>query len=807
MPVLLLVVVLVGALIGLRFLDPAHLPVAVMALVGLFAAGGVFFLLATVGGFLRVSSEAEPEALPYPIADVLDDACVVVEDERILHANPAYQKLFLGAPPQTVTRLFEGNPNAAEALYRLAQAVTERRQAAEDILSMPGADATRYRVSVKPLGPRAALWIIREVSGAREHPEHTFHEVQHAVDYLDHAPGGFFAMQASGSIVHMNATLADWLGYDFAKVGPGGLDVRDVVVESAVAQFFPASGQVPACSIDTDLKQRNGTLMSVRLYHRIVARADGAPGASRILVVPRAVEPVVVATPMMDEESFAGFFNTMPIAIATVTASGEFLWTNSAFTQLFDTQAKPERRHIGQWIAPEQRVALDGEIAQAAAGHVGNAPLELGVASAEGGSARVWVRPATTASGGAVAILYAIDTTEFRQVEEQLAQAQKMNAIGQLAGGVAHDFNNVLQAIFGYCDLLLSNHRPTDPAFPDILQIKQNANRAASLVRQLLAFSRRQTLLLEALDLSDRLTETGETLTRVLGERVAFDFRHGRDLWPVWADFHQLEQVMINLAINARDAMPDGGKLTMRTENIPADEVAALGIAGMPNGDYVLIETTDTGTGMPPEILRKIFEPFFTTKDMGKGTGLGLSSAFGTIKQFGGFIDVRSAPGEGTTFYIYLPRHIAREADKKAEPSHGAAATATAMPAPDMTGQGVILLVEDEDPVRAVSARALTARGYTVLEAASGVEALQIVSESTQPIDLVISDVMMPDMNGPVLLRELRKRHADLKVIFVSGYAEEAFRNDLPEGENFTFLPKPFGLKQLVETVKQVMWG
>jgi two-component system cell cycle sensor histidine kinase/response regulator CckA len=332
------------------------------------------------------------------------------------------------------------------------------------------------------------------------------------------------------------------------------------------------------------------------------------------------------------------------------------------------------------------------------------------------------------------------------------------------------------------------------------MQIKQNANRAAGLVRQLLAFSRRQTLMPEVLNLNDRLSDLHILLRRLLGERVELTFNHARDLWFVKADVNQFEQVVMNLAVNARDAMPEGGKLNVRTANVTAAEAARLQVTGMPPADYVLVEVSDTGTGMPPEVVEKIFEPFFTTKEVGKGTGLGLSTVFGIIKQSGGFIDVDSTPGEGTTFSIYLPRHVPEEVEAAPE-----AADAERKPAADLTGQGTILLVEDEDPVRAVNARALSARGYTVLEAASGVEALQIIAERGTPVDLVVSDVVMPEMDGPTLLGELRKRHPDLKVIFVSGYAEDAFRKNLPEGEDFNFLAKPFSLRQLVEVVKQVM--
>jgi two-component system cell cycle sensor histidine kinase/response regulator CckA len=371
-----------------------------------------------------------------------------------------------------------------------------------------------------------------------------------------------------------------------------------------------------------------------------------------------------------------------------------------------------------------------------------------------------------------------------------------MQAIGQLAGGVAHDFNNVLTAIIGYSDLLLANHRPTDPAFQDIMQIKQNANRAAGLVRQLLAFSRRQTLRPQVLQLGDVLSELQMLLRRLVGETVSIDFRHGRDLWLIKADINQLEQVIINLVVNARDAMPEGGRISLTTRNISAHDCAGFHENLLVPADYVLIEVEDTGHGIAADIKAKIFEPFFTTKEVGKGTGLGLSMVYGIVKQTGGWIFCDSIVGKGTIFRIFLPRHLADE--KELEPRKEAAPTAT----PDLTGQGTILLVEDEEAVRAFGARALISRGYSVLEANSGIEALDVVDQAQGKIDLIISDVVMPEMDGPTMLGALRKRNIKAKIIFVSGYAEDAFARNLPAGEDFGFLPKPFTLKQLIETVK-----
>jgi two-component system, cell cycle sensor histidine kinase and response regulator CckA len=398
------------------------------------------------------------------------------------------------------------------------------------------------------------------------------------------------------------------------------------------------------------------------------------------------------------------------------------------------------------------------------------------------------------------AIVHAIDTTEQRALEGQFAQAQKMQAVGELAAGVAHDFNNMLTAIIGYSDLLLASHRPTDPSFQDLMQIKQSANRAAGLVAQLLAFSRRQTMRPQVLQLGGVLSDLSiGMLKRIIGERVALDVKHGRDLWPVRADLNQFEQAIVNLAVNAHDAMPKGGKLTIRTRNVAREECAAFGEKLLAAADYVLVEVGDNGEGIPPGIIGRIFEPFFSTKEVGKGTGLGLSTVYGIVKQTGGYIFADSKIGEGTTFRIFLPRYIPAPDEKEIKAPEPEARSV------DLTGRGTVLLVEDEEAVRAFAARALASRGYSVVEAATGVEALSAIERNGGEVDLVVSDVVMPEMDGPTLLRELRRRRPELKVIFISGYAEEAFKKNLPEGERFTFLPKPFSLKDLVAAVKETM--
>jgi two-component system cell cycle sensor histidine kinase/response regulator CckA len=394
--------------------------------------------------------------------------------------------------------------------------------------------------------------------------------------------------------------------------------------------------------------------------------------------------------------------------------------------------------------------------------------------------------------------IYALVMTEQRKLEEQFAQGQKMQAVGQLAGGVAHDFNNVLTAIIGFSDLLLLKHKPGDPSFQDLMSIKQSANRAAGLTRQLLAFSRRQTLRPQVLEIPTHIDDLTVLLKRLIGEQIVLKVDHGSQIWPVKADLVQLEQVVVNLVVNARDAMPNGGSISLRTRNVNEAEAAQYNYTGMPPADYVLIEVEDTGTGMPPEIMEKIFEPFFSTKELGKGTGLGLSTVYGIIKQTGGFIYPESEMGKGTVFRIFLPRHVPAEGEM---PSKSAAAAVVK----DLTGHERILLVEDEDNVRAFSARALRATGYEVFEADSGEEALFVLEDIGGQIDLMVSDVVMPEMDGPALLVKVREKLPNLKVIFVSGYAEESVRQDIADDQSVEFLAKPYSLDQINSKVKEVL--
>ena len=388
------------------------------------------------------------------------------------------------------------------------------------------------------------------------------------------------------------------------------------------------------------------------------------------------------------------------------------------------------------------------------------------------------------------------DATELKSLEAQFVQSQKMQAIGQLAGGVAHDFNNLLTAISGHCDLLLLRHDEGDPDFTDLMQIAQNANRAASLVGQLLAFSRKQNLKPQALDLRDTMSDLTHLLNRLVGEKITLDLRIAPSDTTIRADRRQFEQVIMNLVVNARDAMPDGGKIGIRVEPRELEEPLHRDRADIAAGDYVVIEVIDTGVGIPPDQLPKIFEPFFTTKKTGEGTGLGLSTAYGIVKQTGGYIFVDSTPGEGSVFTLYFPLHVPNKSE--AEP-----VAVEVTRASSRAGEGIVLLVEDEAPVRAFASRALRLRGYTVIEAENAEAALELLSDHSLEIDVFVTDVIMPGMDGPTWVKKALKNRPDTRVIFVSGYAEESLAENQMRVPNSVFLPKPFSLNQLTNVVHE----
>jgi two-component system cell cycle sensor histidine kinase/response regulator CckA len=819
--VVLLALALAVAAVGLAMVSREMAEPFVLAILAGLAVVGVFCLFAGAVGILYFGQRHARNDLTKAFVDNLPQGALIADGAgRVLYANQSYRDL-LGLEPEAAVpppdRAFGGNPHLAEAIFRLARAAQQGRGLKEEFRLPPPGEAQDetgvsprwFRISVQPMPPdprsgrKGALvvWQVDEITQDRTREETSFANVQAAIDYLDSAPAGFLTADADGSIEYLNATLAQWLGLDLSEVANRQLELAQIMCRDSAALLAVAGrgeAQGTTRRFDIDLVKADGTNLPVRILHRLPRGSHLA----HVLILNRG--PGEAEEAGAAELRFARLFQAAPIAIATVDADGAVSATNAAFVRMFAVNADDsEKATLESLVEPESHQAVRRALEAATAGQGQIEPVDVSFVGPEERSGRLYLSPIEEAQGeNEAAIAYAIDTTEQRALEMQIAQSQKMQAVGQLAGGIAHDFNNMLTAIIGFSDFLLMNHRPTDPAFQDIMNIKQNANRAAGLVRQLLAFSRQQTLRPQVLQLGDVLSELSILLGRLLGENVELTLDQASGLWSVKADLHQFEQVIINLAVNARDAMPDGGKLAIRTANVSELQSRELGLSHVPPGEYVMIEVRDTGLGMSEEVKQKIFEPFFSTKEIGRGTGLGLSTVYGIIKQTGGYIYAESEEGEGTTMRVYLPRYVEGAPETEREP---AKLERKPEKLKDLTGRGTVLLVEDEDAVRSFAARALGQRGYQVLEAGTGAEAVEVYESHQGDVDLVVSDVVMPEMDGPTLMKQLREHNPDIKIIFISGYAEDAFRRNLSEKEDFMFLQKPFDLKELAAAVKAAL--
>ncbi len=864
---LVLAIALIGAAIMLSIMRREAAEPFVLYLLAGLSVVGVASLFAMALGLLQIGDAQKNDLLSGIMTSMPDGQLVTGEEGQVLFANDVYRNMTGcqdGDAPSNLERAFAAHMDASEPIFRLSHAAREARSWSEEFRIINSAagenDDDRvlwYRISVRPLDAagrhlegivvrgKLAIWNIVDVTRDRARQENVFQELQSAIDYLDHAPAGFFSMDADGRVRYMNATLASWLGRDLAAPDDKALMLSELLSGDAselVARSIPTAGEVKTEIVDVDFLRHDGTNLPVRLLHRVSFAADGKPGPSRTLVLNRGTAEDVAEDVRSAQVRFARFFNNAPFAIATVDEDGRIGSTNAAFARIqsrIGLDDGGDKTTMLDYVREADRDVIRTALATASAGQAEIQPFEVILANSQTDdnqrssdklpangerdhSARIYVNPiGDVENKSEKAILYIIDTTEQRDLEMQVAQGLKMNAIGQLAGGIAHDFNNLLSVIITHSEMLLLDHKPSDPAFQDIVQIKQSANRGAGLVSQLLAFSRQQTLLPTVLKLADSLTDLMVMLGRLMGDAVDLKVEHGHDLWDVRVDQNQFEQVIINLAVNAAHAMPEGGQLTIRTSNIPDQAARDFNYKGMTSGEFVLMEIEDSGTGMPAEVREQIFEPFFTTKELGEGTGLGLSTVYGIIKQTGGYIFVESEPGEGTTFRIFLPRYVAGQAEAPSaaiaapgdRPAEGAlqivrqeelAASSIDASVDDTTGDETILLVEDDENVRRAAARVMIGRGYTVLEAASGIDALELIDEGQVP-DLIVSDVMMPEMDGPTLLTEARQRHPGIRFILMSGYALDSFNKNLDDKEAFTFMQKPFNMKKLAETVKSAL--
>jgi len=818
----LIIAILAAGFFIVRYGDEKNELFGAAVVLAAFGAIGFFYLICTCFGVCRLTMSPLRYAGLVKIFDQMEQAIVITDqEESIRYMNHRYRQLSQGKKRRP-EMLFSRDEKSARTMAKLSRAARQGSLVYGELyLPHPVANesthsdlAPIYDVKISTIevaGEALHIWLIDDITARRQHQERQFADLAQAIDHLDHAPAGFVAWDRTGKITYLNAALANWIGFDLAIQAPEKLSLSRLVGAQAandLQQFLQKKhvSSVPTC-LDLDLFHESGKRMPVNFH--LVAVNEGDDIAGRGVLTRHfashdlSQSDVVLRQGRGASSDFGDYFHFCPIALAVLDKQGLTRSYNPCFGTLLGLQDQETKVEIGQLLMREDAQRLIHFLDQA--DRSGEISFFDGTISSHDEAAqksrhiRLFIRRLNNAEPFFIMAIVEID--EQRALEEYMEQGQKMQAVGQLAGGIAHDFNNVLTAIIMSCDLLLSNHRSSDPSHPDIMNIKHNADRAATLVRHLLAFSRRQTLRPEVLDVSDMLADLRLLLTRLVGMNIQVQIEHGRDLWPIKADRSELEHALINLASNARDAMPDGGTLTIRSANVETSSLEGSVAAQLKEGDYILVEVRDSGVGMSASIREKIFEPFFTTKEVGKGTGLGLSMVYGMINQTGGHIHCESAVGFGTCFSLYLPRHMPAGA---AEEDH-AWLDHDPLPLRDLSGTATILLVEDEDAVRLGSVRALQSRGYTVLEASSGVGALEIVSQAQGRIDLIVSDVVMPEMDGPTLLKELRASYPQIKFIFVSGYAEDAFAKNLPEDAHFAFLPKPFSLKQLAEKVKEML--
>ncbi|MFN4153415.1 MAG: ATP-binding protein [Paracoccaceae bacterium] len=666
---------------------------------------------------------------------------------QILYRNTAAQARFGAAAASLMSALHDHFASPASVLYRLQSRAATAGAAREDVVTRRG----HSRLSVHRLAEGRFLWRLEE--------------------FVDRAVTGRGAEGLSLPMLIVNKAGVVLFTNEAMRRLLGGRPKRlDRVFSTTTLR---SGEELEVAGVDGPVRA-------------ILAEIAGAGERREIYLLPVGSRPA--------GEQIMEDFEDLPVALLRFAADGRLQAANRAARdvlgldsdshQMFHDIYEGLGRSVLDWLADvvAERQIVGAEVLRARIGHP---------------DAFHQVTLRRTVDHGRPGVLAVVqDATAMKRLEAQFVQSQKMQAIGQLAGGIAHDFNNLLTAISGHCDLLLLRHSREDKDYADLVQINQNANRAAALVGQLLAFSRKQTLKPEQIDLQEVLSEMAHLLNRLVGEKVRLHLAHAPDLGPIRADKRQLEQVLMNLVVNARDAMAEGGTIRVETEALTLHDALRRDQAIVPVGDYATIRVTDTGIGIPPERLDKIFEPFFTTKRAGEGTGLGLSMVYGIVKQSGGFIFVDSTPGEGTVFHLYFPIHHATEDEAEAPAAEPARKIVLKQ------GEGVVLLVEDEAPVRAFASRALRLRGYTVLEAESAEDALRLLEDRTLEIDVFVTDVVMPGMDGPSWVKLAREARPDVRVVFMSGYAEDCLSEEQGRVPNSVFLAKPFSLNELAITVQ-----
>ena len=790
-------------------------PVLLIAL----ACGGMVFLVWVLRGAGRklglfpakgaAEAAVSVKKTPYSWIEALDEAVIVTETGGgAVTANTTYQALMKdfgvsseGERALTVDRLLGANPGLSAPIYRLSRAAkaSETRHEILPAIALGAENVpVQFEAAVSPLEQGRTLWRLRKLSGMSE--------AQGAADsralFIEEAPLGFFLAKANGQITYMNSWLRNFLGLpdDF-----GDLKVEDVLRPESVKHFRRDRRSSEPLWLDLHFRARDGVETQMQTATSWAGR--GVESVSRTLVLAPSIAKntakdrlTAVSSSRPPKGDYDPLFEDAPFGVARLEGdtlnTACIIDTNRTLVEITEAGAIPGGKLTDLFLPTNDNDKISDILAAAVDG-----PVLLKIKTDPKRFVSAYV---ALDAGGRPLAAYVIDVSEETQLKDRLVQAEKMQAVGTLAGGVAHDFNNMLTAVMGWTDNLMARHPVGDPSFNDLHEISETLTRSAELVKMLLAFSRQQTFKREMLNASNVINELNYLIRPLLDERVTLKLRHGRDLPMIRADKGQLENVIINLAVNARDAMVEkgGGVLTISTSRATEDDARKHGFEFVTQGEYLCIEVADNGTGMPPDVLENIFEPFFTTKEQGKGTGLGLATVYGIIKQSGGYICPVSEVGKGTSFFIYLPGLSHEEVEKELEQTEKVAEPVQKAPR-DLAGRGLIMLVEDEDGVRNIAVQTLKARGYEVISAADGEEALELIIEHQGEIDLLISDVILPGIDGPSLLKQAREYLGDARVMFISGYSEGDLSKTLDEERAISFLAKPFRMAKLAERVKE----
>ena len=806
-------------------------------------AHSLFRKLATASGFGSFLRDWDTVKA---LMDSETDALALVSPEGLpVYINAAGKNFFKTASllQSVLDRVLDEEANRL-ALAKLEAAVKNKAETSVELLMQPLTGENDfwewYFISIKQLSI-GTLWRVRDITAERALEAVTRQETQELAEFLDVLPIGLYQIDSGGVIHFVNQRFCDWLGYTNQRELKGKKLV-DLLVGTHTPEldgfwhgeltFRTQAGNFFTAFVSHAVYDENGeTMLRASVVREVTARHEHESAEKEA------------------ELGFSRLFAEAPVGIVFLDKENVITEGNSTFFQMFSRKREEMvGTSLDDCIDADDWAELKDKMAKVMMAKLSRVHAEVRLKTEQEKFAAIYITPMTEEDEDGKSdvfgfIAHFIDNTERRTLALQFSQAQKMQAIGQLAGGIAHDFNNLLTAIIGSTDLLLQTHPASDPDFTELMNIHYSATRAASLVGQLLSYSRKQPLRPKYLDVTDVFAELHHMLKRLLGTKITVQIENGRNLGFIRVDKTQFDQVFVNLAVNARDAMPDGGAFTISTrrQKFPAGQY--IGSEEVTPGEYVVIDVADTGCGISEENLQRIFEPFFTTKSGGvdSGTGLGLAMVYGNIRQSGGYINVKSTVNAGTTFSLYLPRHspedvrrLTEEAEQNVLPAtYDAQAVSQVvrvkpntpktgdqlqfsfaqdqpslppplLPSNDLSGSGAILLVEDEDGVRAVTRKALSAKGYAIEDCTCAEEALEKIENGTV-FDLLITDMIMPGMDGVTLASTLRQKGIYSKILLISGFSEEAARGEIKEMPDFYFLAKPFTLRELCEKVKEIM--